>query len=262
MMLETLSLLNDQIRGAVLARKISGVLSSDHWMSTQSTAYCLLAMAKFARGKTSGKIGFSYRLDNGKTMSVVSGKPVVQIPLPLGRSARSGQLTVSNTGTGIVFARIIMEGIPEAGGEKDFSNNLTLEVGYRNREGESADVTKLVQGTDFTALVSVYNPGMMDYRDLALTQVFPPGWEILNSRISDLQLAESMANPSYQDIRDDRIYTYFNLKHGERKTFVVQLNAAYTGKYYLPGIFCGAMYDNTIGVMKKGSWVEVSKAGD
>ena len=62
---------------------------------------------------------------------------------------------------------------------------------------------------------------------------------------------------TYQDIRDDRIYTYFDLGEGERKTFTVQLNAAYLGRYYLTGAYCEAMYDNSISAMKKGQWVEV-----
>ncbi len=262
MMLETMTLLKDQTRGAVLARKISGVLSSGYWMSTQSTAYCLMAMAKFAQGGISGKMEFSYRLADGKVLTVTSTKPLVQVHLPMGRNAKTGQITVTNKGQGILFARIIMEGIPEAGNEKEFSNNLELKINFMNRDGKVLDISRLTQGTDFFAVVTVLNPGMLDYRELALTQVFPPGWEIMNSRFSGLEIPESTADPAYQDIRDDRIYTYFDLKRGERKTFAVQLNATYTGRYYLPGILCEAMYDNTITALKKGNWVEVVKTGN
>jgi alpha-2-macroglobulin len=262
MMLETLTLLKDQTRSAELARKISGILSSGYWMSTQSTSYCLMAMAKFAQGKTSGKIEFTYRLADGKVVTVSSSKPLVQLSLPLSRKVKTGMIAVSNKGQGILFTRIIMEGIPEAGNEKEFSNNLSLETSFQQRDGKPLDVSRLTQGTDFMAVVTVYNPGMLDYRDLALTQIFPPGWEIINSRLSDFIIPESAANPSYQDIRDDRIYTYFDLKRGERKVFTVQLNAAYNGRYYLPGTFCEAMYDNSISTLKKGNWVEVVKAGD
>jgi len=88
-----------------------------------------------------------------------------------------------------------------------------------------------------------------------MTQVFPPGWEISNARLADLDLPDPGYN--YQDIRDDRIITYFNLEKGEKKTFAIQINAAYQGKFYLPGVFCEAMYDNNIGAMRKGQMVEV-----
>ena len=261
MLLETMILLNDKTQGAILTRNISKALSSDSWMSTQSTAYCLMAVAKFTRGVTSGKMSFSYQLDNGKVIHVTSAKPLAQINLPLRRNATAGHITLSNKGQALLFTRIIMEGIPSAGDEVAFSNNLTLDVSYHTREGEYLDISQITQGTDFIAMVSVYNPGGFDYPDLALTQVFPPGWEIRNNRLADLDLPESLTSPSYQDIRDDRIYTYFDLRKGERKTFAVQLNAAYLGKYYLSGTYCEAMYDNTIAAMKKGQWVEVISPG-
>jgi uncharacterized protein YfaS (alpha-2-macroglobulin family) len=259
MLLETMTILNEKTQGAVLARRISEALSSGFWMSTQSTAYCLLAVAKFTQGITSGKLDFSCKQGNGKVMNVVSSKPIAQISLLLAKNATTGAITINNKGQAILFTRIIMEGIPEAGEEQEFSNNLSLDISCLSRDGKSLNVSKLTQGTDFVAVVSIYNPGGFNYSDMALTQVFPPGWEIRNNRLADLELPENMNNPSYQDIRDDRIYTYFDLAKGERKTFVVQLNAAYLGKYYLSGVYCEAMYDNSISAMKKGQWVEVIK---
>jgi alpha-2-macroglobulin len=261
MMLETMTLLNDQTRGADLARKISGVLSAGYWMSTQSTAYCLLAMAKFAQGRTSGKMEFTYKLMDGKTLTVASGKPFAQVSLPIGRNIKTGHISVTNKGQGVLFTRIIMEGVPAAGEEKEFSNNLAMEVRYRTLEGESLDISRLTQGTDFAAVVEVQNEGLMDYTDMALNQIFPSGWEIQNNRITDMELPGQTATLLYQDIRDDRVYTYFNLMRGERKTFVVQLNAAYAGRYYLPGYYCEAMYDNSVSAMKKGQWIEIVTLG-
>jgi len=59
------------------------------------------------------------------------------------------------------------------------------------------------------------------------------------------------------DIRDDRVYHYFDLKQSETLTYYVQLNAAYPGRYYWPGVYCEAMYDHTISGGITGKWVEV-----
>lgn len=59
------------------------------------------------------------------------------------------------------------------------------------------------------------------------------------------------------DIRDDRVYQYFSINSKETLTYYVQLNAAYLGKYYLPGVYCEAMYDNTISAGSTGRVVEV-----
>ena len=62
---------------------------------------------------------------------------------------------------------------------------------------------------------------------------------------------------TYQDIRDDRVLTYFDLKPNEKKTFRMLLSATYEGKFYLPSVHCQAMYDNSINSRKPGKWVEV-----
>jgi uncharacterized protein YfaS (alpha-2-macroglobulin family) len=73
---------------------------------------------------------------------------------------------------------------------------------------------------------------------------------------------KSPDKPRYQDIRDDRVYSYFNIRRNKRRTFRVLLNAAYQGKFYLPGVKCEAMYDNTIQSILPGKWVEVVGAGE
>ena len=42
--------------------------------------------------------------------------------------------------------------------------------------------------------------------------------------------------PTYQDIRDDRVYTYFNIAPNKTSVFRIVLNAADGGLYYLPTI--------------------------
>jgi uncharacterized protein YfaS (alpha-2-macroglobulin family) len=262
MLLETLTILNEKTKGAVLAKKISEALSSSMWMSTQTTAYSLMAIAKFSRGSTGGKMQFSYKTQNGKTQNVSSSKSIVQIALPVSHNEESGTLSLTNNGTGILFTRVIMEGIPQAGEEKEYANNLSLQVDYMTTDGKQLDVSEITQGTDFIAVVSVYNAGAFRYTNMALTQIFPPGWEISNSRLTDNELSQENNAPAYQDIRDDRIYTYFDLERNEKKTFMVKLNASYLGRYYLTGTYCEAMYDNSIAAMKKGQWVEVKNAGE
>ena len=62
---------------------------------------------------------------------------------------------------------------------------------------------------------------------------------------------------SYQDTRDDRVYSYFDIRQNETLTFYVQLNAAYPGRYFLPASLCQAMYDASVTASNKGKWVEV-----
>jgi len=256
MILETLVILNDRTRGMAVARKISDMLSSGYWMSTQTTAYAMLALAKFSKEITTQKISFSYTVGNGKEIQINASKPSIQITLPLAKNTPTRHIVVKNNNTGLLFTRVIMEGTPERGNEEEFNNQISMEVTYRTTGGNPLDVTSITQGTDFYASVTVYNAGDFNYRQLALTQIFPPGWEISNARMADVDVPGKI-NFTYQDIRDDRVNTFFDLNRGEHKTFTVMLNAAYVGTFYLPGVYCEAMYDNTVSALKKGREVNV-----
>jgi uncharacterized protein YfaS (alpha-2-macroglobulin family) len=256
MILETLVLLNDRSRGMAVARKISDMLSASYWMSTQTTAYSMLALAKFSKGITTKKMGFSYTLGNGKAIQINSAKPSIQIPLALAKNSQTGHILVKNNNAGLLFTRVIMEGIPQRGNEEEINNQISLDISYHTTGGDPLDVSSITQGTDFYVSVTVYNSGDFSQRQLALTQIFPPGWEISNARMSDV-IVPGQTEYTYQDIRDDRVNTFFDLTRGQRKTFKVLLNAAYVGTFYLPGVYCQAMYDNTVSALKKGREVSV-----
>jgi uncharacterized protein YfaS (alpha-2-macroglobulin family) len=259
MMLETLALLGQHSRGIDLMKKISRSLSGDQWLSTQTTAYCLIAMSKYTSSLgLSKELKFDYALDReSKTTYVATKLPVTQYEFDI-KNKTEGYVTVTNKGDGAIFVRITMEGIPQTGDQSEKQNNLSLSVEYSDMSGSFLDVTDLVQGTDFLARVKVYNPtGAENYRDMVLTQIFPSGWEIHNIRMDDFVSAYQLSVPDYQDMRDDRVYTYFSLPRYESKTFIFQLNAAYLGKYYLPSVNCEAMYDDRINARIPGRWIEV-----
>ena len=112
------------------------------------------------------------------------------------------------------------------------------------------------QGVEFTAIVTLTNGMEQAFTDLALTQIFPSGWEIFNDRLLG-GTTESSTTYNYRDIRDDRVQTYFNLEIRETKTFRVKLQAAYRGRYYLPAVSCQAMYAPQEQARNSGAWVEV-----
>lgn len=260
MILETLVLIGEQEKAFPIVKKLSEVLGRDHWLSTQTTAYSLIAMSKFAgkKGYSHG-LNFEYSLNGGKYINASSNLSVCQIAIDVNKS-ESGQVAVLNKGTGVIYARVVMTGIPEEGKEKAAESNLRMQVHYKTLDGKPIDVGSLQQGTDFMAEVTVSHPGVYGYyKDMALTQMFPSGWEIHSMRLDNLSQVYQSDSPTYQDIRDDRVNTFFDLPQGKSKTFIILLNASYTGKFWLPGVTCDAMYDGTIFNRTEGRWVEVVK---
>jgi len=211
-------------------------------------------------------MSFTYKINDEKQMDVVSQRPIKQVDVI--RLKRSGNISVQNKGTGILYTRVIISGKPLQGEEEATSSNLSMEVSYRDMDGASIDITSLEQGTDFVAHVTVNNPNQTQYvQDIALTQVFPSGWEIHNTRMDLGPNVHEEDKPDYQDIRDDRVYTYFFLSPRHQycknctRTFTVVLNAAYLGEFYLPGVKVEAMYDNRLSATSKGKWIRVIKPG-
>ncbi len=262
MILETLTLMDKREEAIPVLRMISEALSSDRWMSTQATAFSLLAVAKFAGSeKVSDEMHYSYGIDEATPIQARTHLPVVQIPVEVD-GVSAGSVNVTNKGEGLLFARLTLTGIPETGTVEAEQNNLRMSVVYKHMDGRSLDIRRIDQGTDFKAEVSISNPGQLGYySNLVLSQLFPSGWEIHNTRMDEVTSVHQASIPSYQDIRDDRVHTHFDLAAGETKKFVVVLNAAYLGRFYLPGVFCEAMYNNDVSARLPGQWVEVVVPG-
>jgi uncharacterized protein YfaS (alpha-2-macroglobulin family) len=240
---------------------ISEELSSIRWYSTQTVGYSLLAVSKYlGSGNTSKEISFQYNFGNDKSVNAATKHPVAQIPVNYANKT-TDNILVKNNGTGKLFVRLSVSGVPLAGYEQAKTSNLGMEVKYQTMDGKYLDVSKLEQGTDFIGIVSVHNPGTLGYySDMALSQIIPSGWEIQNMRLFESALGK-FSTPSYQDIRDDRIYSYFNIAKGNRLEFAVKLTATYKGRFYMPGISCDAMYRSDINAVVPGKWIEVVAPG-
>ncbi len=258
--LETLLLLNERDKAFALVQEISQALSNGEYaMSTQTTAWCLKAVAQFAGGSRNQSLKFSYTF-NGQTKQVETRLPYARINLGA-RNANAGIQVENNTGA-VLFARLIVTGTPARGEEKEEMRNLRIKTEYLDLKGRPIDVSQLEQGTQFVASVTVLNqmPGS-ELRNLALTRIFPSGWEITNLRLEEAESLAGGNQPDYQDVRDDRVYTYFSLGKFEVKTFKVMLTATYAGTYYLPAVNCEAMYNPDVYARDKGMVVQVVKPG-
>ncbi len=259
MILETLVLMKDYEQAGRVVKNMSKQLNSGSWFSTQTVAYSLLAVGKLVGNTAIGKpYNFNYQVGNLAAQDAGSDKPIMNIDIPVdGHNNKT--LKVTNNSDGILYATIIVNGQPLMGEETSDEEDLNMSVQFVDLKGETINTTQIPQGTDFAAKVTISNPGNrgINYEEMALTQIFPSGWEILNTRMSNLDYFKDANTPEYLDVKDDRVYAYFDINKKKTHTYMVQLNAAYQGTYYLPAITCEAMYDNTIYARSEGQWVKV-----
>lgn len=272
MLLETLILLDRDQEAFGQARRLSAMMETEEYFSTQSTAFSLMAMGRLA-GKMSGSIRAAWSLNRVAQTAVQSTQAIHTLDLP----DASGRLSLTNQAEGMLYASLIThqqllnDTLPE------LSEGLKLEVRYVDAAGNPVNAENLAQGSEFEARIWVTNTSLnRDYRDLALTHIVPSGWEIYNERLreatdddSAVETAASGAGtaPSsaqsrvytYQDIRDDRVLTYFDLPRGRSADFRVRLQANYAGEFVWPALQCEAMYEPTVRARTRAGRVVVQR---
>ena len=265
MILETLILMNQERDALQQAKVVSKNLSQEDWFSTQSTAFALMAMGRLAE-KLSGTLDFVWSWNDKQQPAVKSAKAVFE--KEIATTPKSGTVSVKNQGKGalsvdlITRTQLLNDTLPA------ISDNLRMDIRYANLNGTPLSVNDIIQGTDFMAITSISNiSGTSDYTNLALTHIIPSGWEIYNERMVAPETenaaadgsGQSVSKYSYQDIRDDRVLTYFNLRRGETKVFTVRLQATYAGNFILPAVQCEAMYDVNVQARSKAGRTIVSR---
>jgi len=258
MVLEALSYLKDKNKTDQLAKEVAESLRSEEWMSTQETAYGLLAMCAYTGKKGSNvKLQFNHTLAGSTAKSVSSLKSISKLAFYENELSAKTNWTLKNLGTGKLFVTITSYGILPEKNQKAKAKGLKMSIRYFDLKGSLINPLKMQQGTEFTAEVTIKNLNKSKYlKELALTQFFPSGWEIHNSRMDEMNYE---TNARYQDFRDDCVLSYYDLAPAQEKTIRVRLNASFVGKYFLPGIYTEAMYDNSISALLPGKWVEVVK---
>ena len=253
--LKTMLLTDRKEEAFRLASDIAGRLNDKSvWMSTQSTAWSLYSVCDYARANAGG-VNASWTV-GGKTQKVAGGKCIESAVLPVDASAKSIKVKIANAGEGNLYAVASVTGIPAASEEKAVSKGLKMTVSYTDGNNNPVKVDTLSRGRTIYAVVTVTNPGASAVRDLALNHKFPSGWEIQNDRLYS-QAATYPSGVSYQDIRDDRVYSFFSLGSGSSVTIKTKLIATYPGRFYLPAVSCEAMYDASVTALVPGRWVEV-----
>lgn len=259
MALETMVLLKDE-RTRAISELIAKRLSSKQWMSTQSTAYSLLAMAKMVKANGGKALQLKFASNNRTPEDINTRNTISHRALSI--KDGSNTLTVNNLRNNLVYIKVLTSGKLPLGEELAEQRGLNVSVSFKDTQGNTLNIKQLKQGQDFMATIQVSNLKNEPINDVALTQIFPSGWEIVNTRFTAFGNATTH-QADYTDIRDDRVHFYFNLqkstKNGSTRTFNVLLNASYLGKYYLPGTQTEAMYDNDYFVRTKGQWIEVIK---
>ena len=252
LLLLALNAKKDVENGMLAVKKISKRLNNNRWMSTQETAFSLLAISDFMAGQPlSATVNMDLKL-NDKEIAVSSQYAVYKQTITENELVNKS-ITISNTSKGILYVNLSSTGQPLVDTRASSNEIIEMKINYTDKNGNAVSVNQLPQNSDVLLSVTINNNGLRgDLKEMALTTIVPSGWEIQNTRMDVVAAQYQVDQPDYQDFRDDRIHTYFDIKAGAKKTFTFLINTSYSGEFTLPAIQCEAMYDNSVQAYIKG----------
>ena len=219
------------------------ILNSNRWLDTQSTAFALFTLGKYAEkiGTSNKPISATVKVNGAeRTLTTKQGSAGYAITPVLGANTVSVTNGCDQKLTAKVFTKTAVAEYETV----ENGNFIKMNVAYVDRNGVAVNPASLPMGKAFSAVITVENPS--DYRvtELALSYYIASGWEIVNDRLFG-QGSETMG-AKHLDIRDDRAYFFFDLSAHSKKTFTLKLNATYEGSFMLPAVRCEDMYNNEI----------------
>ena len=240
-----------------VAQQIVSALRSDVSHNTHDISWALLSIGHYLSSRQQ-PLAVQYTLDQGAATPLSSAQPMVSQFLTAQDAAF--QLALHNDGDRTLYATVTQRGIAPAGNEQPVAEGLNLQAELFDRQGNPVWDTnttptgqsplQLQQGQDYDLNVTVANTRGAALKHIALSTLLPSGAEIGTTDNNGL---------SYQEVRDDRVLSYFDLAAGESKTIKVKLNAAFLGEFYFPALSSEAMYQPNIRARTAGMPVQIVK---
>jgi uncharacterized protein YfaS (alpha-2-macroglobulin family) len=137
---------------------------------------------------------------------------------------------------------------------------LVIRDQYLNSDNRIIDITNIKQGDDFIAEIIIENPATEpNLENVAIEFTAPAGIEIINPRLTDSEDAINESSYTYRDYRDNKVYTFTDLRSGEKKVFRFRINATFVGEFYFPPVYCSQMYNDAINARTESRVVRISK---
>jgi hypothetical protein len=219
------------------------MMSTRRYVDTQSTAFALFVLGKYAEKMKVVNTGLSATVKvNGEERTLNTNMASVGF----GYTPKLGSNTIeikNNTDHKMVANLYSKTSVAEYD-MNESGNLIKMSVNYFDKSGAPVNVASLNAGTDLRVQITVQNPSEWKVTELALSYYLPSGWELVNDRLMGDMTGNEGAK--HLDLRDDRAYFYFDLYPGAKKTFTLKANATYEGSYMIPAIRCEDMYNDEI----------------
>lgn len=234
-----------------LAKVIAETLASEKWLNTQETAWSLFSLLPYYSKLKSSEAKYEISNDLEKKTGSFKEKAYTE-NLPVSYKFQEQYVTITNTGDTTLYATVCCSGVESVGKEESMNKGINLSVEGLN------DLKYIKAGEEVRFKIRIKNNSRKNLKNIVLAVPVGTCLEFANERVGNSNY--SSANYTYQDIRDDVIYIYFDIQDSSYTTdFTFTATAAYSGNFYFPAIHAEAMYDDSIKAVIPGFMVQMLK---
>jgi len=240
--------------------KLADELNSENWYSTQTRAFMLWAMSSYVKKNpellSNDKIMGSVKNDYGDNVLIntTSNDWATQL-----KDCRNVKVTLSDNSVPARF-QLNYDRVPGKAVPQLTNEYFTLSRKFTDSDGEKVDLQNMMQGESYTMKLQVKRTRQTDLEHLALSQILPSGWEIINDRLDDS--TENMRDDAtYTDIRDDRVLWFFpaTKNNYNDRTFTIRIRAVTAGNFEVPPAILEAMYSPDYTVILPGNRTKIAR---
>ena len=166
MLLQAFVNLGDNKSAKDLIPKIAQRLGSNDYLNTQETAFSIIALAKYVQNNNQEQMDIEYKIANGQWQKNNSNKVLFTLALT---PEETQKIEVKNNNNAVpLYARLISQGSPIAGEEKDYKNGLVVQVSYL-QDNKTFAINKIKQSENFVAKITVQNTSAYNLSEVAMT---------------------------------------------------------------------------------------------
>jgi uncharacterized protein YfaS (alpha-2-macroglobulin family) len=255
--------------GELLATRVAETLTgqTSYYYNTQELVWGVTGLGKWvaalaAKGTAAGTL-----VADGATINPRAAKHKSNDKAwSLARASEYKQLTLEvpaqAAGTWLV---VTSEGVRPGGDYKVGGNGLAVTRTYKDLGGTAIDPEKgdLKLGDLVFVDVQISNTSGADIQNIALVDRLPAGFEVENPRLgrstkADWIVADQQWATDFMNMRDDHLEAFGTLPPKISKHLVYTVRVVTSGKFTIPPVEAGAMYDPTLWAREKGGTAVVS----
>ena len=226
----------------IMSQHLSAQLKKEHYLSTQENVFSILALGKVARmaNKTAATATI---MANGRKIGTTDGQPLtINV-----KDYANQTLNIQVKGRGGFYYSWEFNGITTDGSYKDEDSYMRVRRTFYDRDGHEISSNNFRQNDLVVVRITVEAERSGEIDNVAITDMLPAGFEIENTRLTEMpamKWIKDNAEPQYRDVRDDRINLFTTVTQ-KPQYFYYMVRAVSPGTYQLGPVQADAMYDGS-----------------